>query len=185
MIGARRGKLFCLLLGCLLAEAVHGETEPWLRIDTRERTVKVMQGNQALDVFEGVAIGRNGAGTKRKRGDKVTPVGVFRVGWINARSRYHLFIGLDYPNLDYARQAYQQKRIDGVDYFHIRVALEQGRVPPQDTPLGGAIGIHGVGAGNAWVHANFDWTDGCVALDNQQIWRLAQWVQVGTRVEIR
>jgi L,D-peptidoglycan transpeptidase YkuD (ErfK/YbiS/YcfS/YnhG family) len=96
-----------------------------------------------------------------------------------------LFIGLDYPNLDYARQAYQQKRIDSVDYFHIRVALKQGRVPPQDTPLGGAIGIHGVGAGSAWVHANFDWTDGCVALDNQQIWRLAQWVQVGTRVEIR
>jgi lipoprotein-anchoring transpeptidase ErfK/SrfK len=35
------------------------------------------------------------------------------------------------------------------------------------------------------VHELLNWTDGCVAVTNQQIRQLARWVDVGTRVIIR
>jgi hypothetical protein len=133
-----------------------------------------------------VALGSSGAGLKFARGDNKTPLGVFRVGWINDHSRFKKFIGLDYPNLDYAEQALREHRIDRLTYERIRAAWVNGRTPPQDTPLGGQIGIHGIGFGDPSVHsAGINWTSGCVALDNGQIDALRPWVRVGMRVEIR
>jgi L,D-peptidoglycan transpeptidase YkuD (ErfK/YbiS/YcfS/YnhG family) len=51
--------------------------------------------------------------------------------------------------------------------------------------LGGAIGIHGIGGGSPDVHRRFHWTEGCVAVSNEQIERLAELVGIGTRVVIR
>ena len=62
---------------------------------------------------------------------------------------------------------------------------EGGRPPPQDTALGGYIGIHGVGAGDPAVHEDFNWTEGCVALTDAQIDALLRHITVGTAVEIR
>lgn len=159
--------------------------EPWILVDTHAETLSLMNGERTMEVFDNIAIGSHGAGTKRWSGDGVTPLGKFRVGWINDKSRFNLFMGLDYPNLDYAEQAYRERRIDGLTYLRIRQALEMGRTPPQDSPLGGYIGIHGLGAGDPYVHNHVDWTSGCVALNNWQIRQLARWVRVGTLVEIR
>lgn len=67
----------------------------------------------------------------------------------------------------------------------IRRAHKRGEVPPQNTGLGGLIGIHGIGAGDADMHREYNWTNGCVALTNEEIDRLVEWVDVGTLVEIR
>lgn len=159
---------------------------PWLLVDTKADQLVIMQGNRPVEVFHQVALGSSGAGLKHRRGDNKTPIGVFRVGWINDQSRFKRFIGLDYPNIDYAERALREQRINHATYERIRTAWLNGRRPPQDTPLGGQIGIHGVGAGNPGVHqAGIDWTSGCVALDNRQIEALRPWVQVGMRVEIR
>jgi murein L,D-transpeptidase YafK len=160
--------------------------DPWLLVDTRADRLMIMQGQQPVEVFHQVALGSSGAGFKHRRGDNKTPVGVFRVGWINDHSRFKRFIGLDYPNLEYAERALREHRIDHLTYERIRAAWMNGYTPPQDTPLGGQIGIHGVGAGDPQVHgAGIDWTSGCVALDNHQIEALRPWVKVGMRVEIR
>ena len=160
--------------------------DPWLLVDTRTDQLKIMQGDRPVQVFQQVALGSSGAGLKHRRGDNKTPTGVFRVGWVNDRSKFKRFIGLDYPNLDYADRAVRDGRIDSSSYERIRSAVLSGHTPPQDTPLGGQIGIHGIGAGNPSVHeAGIDWTSGCVALDNQQIDALRPWVKVGMRVEIR
>ena len=129
-----------------------------------------MNGDRPVESFRQIALGSSGAGIKFKRGDNKTPLGVFRVGWINDHSRFKTFIGLDYPNPDYAERALRERRIDALTYERIRAAWSKGRTPPQDTPLGGQIGIHGVGAGNPGVHsAGINWTSGCIALDNRQI----------------
>ena len=159
--------------------------EIWILVDTKADVLKVMQGNEPLEKFYNIALGSSGAGIKHQEGDGITPLGVFRIGWINPRSRFKLFMGLDYPNLDYAERAYQEGRINHATYEQIRRALKAGHVPPQNTALGGQIGIHGIGAGDPLVHMNFNWTEGCVALNNEQIQRLAAWVDIGTRVEIR
>ena len=159
---------------------------PWLLVDTKADALIVMQGNRPIESFRQIAVGSSGAGLKFKRGDNKTPLGVFRVGWINDHSRFKTFIGLDYPNPDYAEQALRERRIDALTYERIRAAWITGRTPPQDTPLGGQIGIHGVGAGNPVVHsAGIDWTSGGIALDNRQIEALRPWVKLGMRVEIR
>ncbi len=160
--------------------------ESWLLVDTKADKLTIMQGNHPIESFDRIALGSSGAGIKSGRGDNKTPVGVFRVGWINDHSRFRKFIGLDYPNPDYAERALREHRIDVLTYERIRAAWVKGRTPPQDTPLGGQIGIHGVGAGNPGVHgAGINWTSGCVALDNQQIDALRPWIKVGMRVEIR
>jgi len=160
--------------------------ESWLLVDTRADTLSVMQGNRPVEVFQQIALGASGAGVKTRRGDNKTPIGVFRVGWINPNSRFRTFIGLDYPNIEYAERALREQRIDVLTYARIRNAWTNGRTPPQDTPLGGQIGIHGVGAGDPKVHsAGINWTSGCIALDNRQIEALKPWVKLGMRVEIR
>lgn len=158
----------------------------WLLVDTQADTLSIMKGNRPVEVFRQIALGSSGAGVKSQRGDNKTPKGVFRVGWINDQSRFKTFIGLDYPNPDYAERALREHRIDRNTYERIRAAWNSGQTPPQNTPLGGQIGIHGVGAGNPQVHsAGINWTSGCIALDNRQIDALRPWVKKGMRVEIR
>ncbi len=64
-------------------------------------------------------------------------------------------------------------------------AVRHHRIPPQNTPLGGQLGIHGLGRGDLDIQRTINWTNGCVALTNHDIRRLGQWVHVGTRVIIR
>lgn len=159
--------------------------ERWLLIDTEAETLTVMGEQGPLQVFENIAIGVRGAGIKQRRGDEVTPLGSFRIGWINRYSRFKLFFGINYPNLEHAALALHDGRINKRTYRAISAAHAGGRRPSQQTVLGGQIGIHGLGPNDPFVHANTDWTNGCIALNNDQIVALADWVKVGMAVDIR
>lgn len=180
-----------LSIGVVLAIAVSAPTsrllaaEIWLLVDTDAETVAVMRDEQVVRVFRDIAIGRGGTARKRKRGDETTPLGDFRVTRMDRRSAFHIFIGLDYPGLDQAEWAYRDRIIDRATYQKIRDAIQSGDAPPQNTVLGGHIGIHGLGAGDRDVHQRANWTKGCIALTNEQIEELAGWVGPGTLVIIR
>ena len=154
-------------------------------VDTDSRVLEVLRGTRVVASFEGIAIGRYGKSYFRRKGDNKTPLGKFRIGWITSNSRYHLFLGLTFPDLEAADRALQDGRIDEAQWQAIRRASVAGKTPPQNTPLGGNIGIHGVGEGDIEVHEQYNWTNGCVALTNAQIDQLVSWVKVGTPVEIR
>lgn len=160
-------------------------SEPWILIDVRARTVSVIDRGEVVKRFEDIALGRGGVTLMREQGDGKTPLGRFQVAWINDRSRFKLFFGLDYPNLDYARRAYNANLIGEDDYRAIDTAFRNNEMPPQTTRLGGFIGIHGLGDSDPRVHKGFNWTDGCVALTNKQILDLARWIIVGTKVIIQ
>jgi murein L,D-transpeptidase YafK len=178
-----------LLSGCLvLPLTAHGaaaKNELWLRVDTQDATLTVMKGDRAKIVFRNVAIGRYGKTYFKRKGDEKTPLGRFTIAWIPRKSRYHRFLGLDYPDLERADRALVAGEITEAQWQAIRRATKAGKRPPQDTPLGGFVGIHGTGDGDPRVHVQFNWTSGCIALTNDQIDRLARWVRVGTPVEIR
>jgi murein L,D-transpeptidase YafK len=162
--------LCCLLLACGLvqsgaAQAQGGET--WLLVDTVNLRLMVMQGTRVVHTYEDISIGRDGVSREKIRGDQRTPVGRFRIAWVREASGFHRFLGLDYPDRERAR------------------AHENGKIPPQGTPLGGQIGIHGIGEGDPEIHDRFNWTNGCVAITNEQLDELMQWVHIGTRVDIR
>ena len=157
----------------------------WLRVDTQDATLTVMKGDKPQEVFRDISIGRYGKTYFKKQGDHKTPLGQFTIGWIPRKSQYHRFLGLNYPDQERADRALVDGEITEAQWQSIRRASKARLRPPQDTPLGGFIGIHGTGAGDPKIHGQYNWTSGCVALTNEQIDRLATWIHIGTPVEIR
>ncbi|MFC7367183.1 L,D-transpeptidase family protein [Vreelandella zhaodongensis] len=159
--------------------------ELWLLIDDKEATLSVFRGNSLVERIAPVSLGRGGAKTQRVRGGNVTPLGEFRINRFNYESQWHIFIGIDYPTPPHARMALEKGIYSQADYDAYFDYYRRHGSPPQNTALGGAIGIHGIGGGDPDIHGQFHWTQGCVAVTNEQIERVASLVGVGTRVVIR
>lgn len=158
----------------------------WVLVDTRALTLTVFSANNhVLARFHNIAIGSGGAANMHLLGDETTPRGVFHVAWIDRRSQFNTFYGLNYPTAHVARHAYDAGILNQAQFEAIMQASRLHRIPPQNTPLGGQLGIHGLGRSNPDIQRAINWTNGCVALTNRDIRRLGQWVQVGTRVIIR
>ena len=162
-----------------------GNDELWIRINTDKKILTVMHGRQVLQSYDSISLGRGGTTRDKIQGDKKTPLGEYHVSRISYNSPFYLFIGLDYPNREQAERAFHAGIIGYKDYSAILAAVRNKRQPPQRTPLGGYIGIHGIGNGNKQIHEMINWTNGCVALTNRQIDDLETWVFIGMRVVIQ
>jgi len=173
-----RVKLAGLLVAALCFMEAPRADETWLLVNTGEQTLSIMRGDERVIEFRNISIGRNGASRQKAVGDQTTPLGQFQVSSIKYDSRFHRFIGIDYPDLQYALRAFEAGEIDAADLAAIQRAHEQGQPPPASTPLGGHIGIHGIGAGDPGVHEDFNWTEGCVALTNEEVDELLKWVRL-------
>lgn len=176
----------CLLLfyGFFASAAVAGDNF-WLLVDTTTLKIEVKKGDRTVDTISDIAIGRGGAGYKTHRGDDVTPYGDYRIGWVGERSNFRRFFGLTYPNIQDARTALIKGIINKATYERIVEANESHQIPPQNTPLGGQIGIHGLGAANEKIHRSMNWTHGCIAMTNNQIDHLRRYVEPGMVVKIK
>ena len=132
-----------------------------------------------------VAIGRAQRDDKESAGDLRTPEGAYRVVEPpRASDRFHRFIPLDYPSPEDARRGYDEGRLSEGDLERILQAHQAGRLPPQDTPLGGEIGLHGEGDRWRGASARLDWTLGCIAVRDDEIDFLADRVMPGVAVVI-
>lgn len=158
--------------------------ETWLYIDLRNRGLVVFRGREVIRTINHVAIGKNGAQRIRLRGSNMTPIGTFRVERINPASRFHTFFGLNYPTPEIAQEAVQSGRLSHQEATRIRQHFERHQVALPNTSLGGHIGIHGLGGRSPFLHREMDWTEGCLAVTDEEIRELAQWVRVGTSVLI-
>lgn len=182
-----------LLLGTMqstaLAAAVNISPAPepdeiWVLLNRQEQRLEVMLGDYPVVYYKNIAWGSGGVGVKKRQGDEVTPVGSFRIRWINRDSKYRLFFGFDYPNPTYADQGLRTGALTPQQHNKIVKAWKQKKIPLQGTALGGALGIHGLGKANPEIHQMLNWTNGCIALNNTQIDHLAELVSIGTRVVI-
>jgi len=112
-----------------------------------------------------VALGQQPVGDKVRIGDKRTPEGLFHIEARNAQSRYHRALRISYPD-----------------------AAHRSRARSLGVSAGGDIMIHGLPARQAWVgerHRDFDWTEGCIAVTNQEIDEIFTAVPVGTPILIK
>ncbi len=169
--------------GALLAEEAPGYR---LEIRKSERELLVRQRGRIVKRYP-IATGSGGRGDKNMRGDKKTPTGIYRVVAFREQGKFGPFIQLNYPNLGDAWRGYLNERLDAQSFQNLAKAHQEARIPPQNTPLGGQIGLHGLGAPSAdksFIHRNFDWTKGCIALTNSQLRELRQYLEIGTRVAI-
>lgn len=139
-----------------------------IRIDKSDHKLELTAGGKVIKSYK-VAIGSGGTGPKRMEGDKVTPVGTYRVTG-RFKGLFHQFLVVSYPNEEDKRRFAELKK--------------QGRVPA-GVSAGFGVGIHGVGR-REWngVHKEADWTHGCIALDDNEIDELASLVRDGTKIVI-
>ena len=141
------------------------------------RTLTVYSSNgRALKQYD-VVVGSNSFGPKQREGDRRTPEGEYYVCFKNPQSRFHLSLGLSYPNLIDAKQGLAQGAISEEEYLEIAQAQQHQQIPPWKTVLGGEIFIHGgknVRQGTA----------GCIAASNQAIEEIFPLVELGTPVII-
>lgn len=165
--------------------AAQAPSDVWVEVDTEQLSLAVMRGESALQVFENIAIGSSGPTLAKRRDDGTTPLGEFTITEIRPSQRFELFLAINYPNLDHTERAFLDERIGISEYRALRYELDRGLPPPQGTSLGGQLGIHGVGAGDLKVHETVNWTEGCIALTNEQLLELVKWVVVGTKVVVR
>jgi hypothetical protein len=160
----------------------------WLDHDDRrlqrDELVVVMKSARRLAVFDDgarthcyrVGLGFAPEGHKQVQGDGKTPEGWYRTSdkpW----STFDNAIAIHYPNVGDARAAKTDGRIGRSTHDKIVRAIDDGKVPPQSTALGGAILIHG--GGSAW-----DWTLGCVALDDVDLVELRAALPRGMRTDV-
>jgi murein L,D-transpeptidase YafK len=128
------------------------------------RTMTLVSGGQVLKKYL-VALGTAPAGAKQRQGDHKTPEGLYVINAKYPHSQFHMALQISYPNeADRAR------------------AWKAGVNP------GGSILIYGIGEKYGWVgsrHREVDWTEGCVAVTNEEIEEIWKLVEVGTPVEIR
>ncbi|HEU4722052.1 MAG TPA: L,D-transpeptidase family protein [Gemmatimonadaceae bacterium] len=130
----------------------------------RERTLILYnRGVPVRSYF--VALGSKPVGDKERAGDQKTPEGVFRITAHNPASKFHLALRLSYPTDTHRARAAAL----GVD-------------------PGGDIMIHGLPKEFSQAgkdHRQNDWTNGCVALSNQEIEEIWHAVPDGTPVQIK
>ena len=174
-----------LAIGLALPSHIRGAEPVRVVVDSPAQVLHVLRGAERLQTFDDIAIGRNGTTADKRAGDGRTPIGQYRVLAIRESTRFHRFVWLSYPTAVQARRAHARGDLPVAARRAIEHADDGGRPPPQDTVLGGYIGIHGVGAGDPAVHEDFNWTEGCVALTDAQIDALLRHITVGTAVEIR
>ena len=133
-------------------------------IEKKERRLTLISKDKVLKTYK-IALGGNPNGPKERQGDNKTPEGTYVIDSRNKDSRYHLSLHISYPNEK------DKKR-----------AKELGVSP------GGDIMIHGIKNGFSWMgdlHAERDWTKGCIAVTDEEIEEIDKLVPNGTIVEIR
>jgi murein L,D-transpeptidase YafK len=157
-----------LLAKPMVSKIVVGKSTRTLTLYSRDGDV-VKQYN--------IILGGNPFGPKQREGDRRTPEGAYYVCFKNPQSRFHLSLGLSYPNLIDARQGLTQGAISQEEYRQIAQAQRYKQIPPWQTVLGGEIFIHG---GKEVREA----TAGCVAVRDKDIEEIFPLVELGTPVII-
>ncbi len=149
---------------------------PHLLIKKKKRLLQIFDGEKLVRQYK-IVLGFSAKGDKQIEGDGKTPEGEFYVFTKNDQSRFHLSLGLSYPNIEDAKRGLKEKIISQEEYDVILKATREKQMPPQKTALGGEIYIHGGGTED-------DWTDGCVALQNEEMKEIFDAIPVGAKVFI-
>jgi hypothetical protein len=148
------------------------ETVAWSKREGRVALVVFKEAHRLTVFHRGAAVatydidlGFNWTADKLHEGDGGTPEGRYRVSARlgNKASIYYKALLLDYPNA-----------ADRVEFAQAR----RNGILPAGARIGGLIEIHGGGGRNQ------DWTEGCIALANEDMDRVFERAGVGTPVTI-
>lgn len=137
------------------ADAIH--------VDKSDRKLTLLKDNQPIFQTK-IALGGAPEGHKAQEGDERTPSGTYTIDWRNENSIAHLSLHISYPNAD-----------------------DQAQAAARDVSPGGNIMIHGIL--NGWgflspLQHMVDWTNGCIAVTNNDMRTIWALVPNGTPITI-
>ncbi|NUW70106.1 L,D-transpeptidase family protein [Vibrio coralliilyticus] len=151
-------------LGALLFTCASSAMVDLVKVDKSKRRMYLIDNGQVVKEFR-IALGKHPKGHKTQEGDHRTPEGLYYLDFVIDKSEFYRSIHISYPNprdIAYAAKL---------------------RVDP-----GGDIKIHGLRNGEkrpAKFVQSFDWTNGCIAITNEEMDELLTLVKTGTPIEIR
>ncbi len=128
-----------------------------------KRAMFLMKESKILKVYR-VALGKTPVGEKISQGDGKTPEGRYYIIGRNPNSNFYKALKISYPN---------EKDIERA----IRLNVNPG----------GGIMIHGLSKHIEYLgkyHIIDDWTEGCIAVTNEEIDEIWKLVPDGTPIEI-
>ncbi len=135
-----------------------GPAVTFVQVDKSARKMRLFHENAVLKEYP-ISLGFAATGPKQFENDGKTPEGLYFINRRNPDSRYHLSIGVSYPNaLDMA------------------FAESQGRKPGGDIFIHGRTDYRGGNRG--------DWTWGCIAVKDRQMEDVYAMVRDGTPIRI-
>ena len=156
---------FITLLLLLYSSITFAEIKTkFLLINKSDRNLLIFLNNGIVKSFS-ISLGFEPFGKKIKKGDGKTPEGLYFIERKIQDSSFYLALQISYPNP-----------------WDIRRALSLNTHP------GGQIMIHGIpnsGYDKNYHNKNNDWTEGCVAIRNDEMDFLWKKVNIGTPVFIR
>ena len=150
------------------------------RLDSAEGLrLVVSKSRYRLDVWRGerlvkaypIAMG-DPVGAKRRQGDQRTPEGTYTLVPHHPSPSFGGCFYICYPNRDDAVRGLEAGLIDRPTQARIDRALEEGRLPPHGTNLGGLILLHGTRDREALGLTETNWTLGCIAMENADLLEL-------------
>jgi len=161
-------------------------SNPTIIINRKKYTLDLYSDSVKVKQYK-VVFGRNNGFEKNSRNDFITPIGNYKICHIDSNYKYYKRLKLNYPNVQDAERSLRKGIISRIEYFTILNALKKNNCSYIYTKLGGNISIHGIGKYNI-IFKNlpfvFNWTNGSIALSNENIDELCSVVKIGTKVKI-
>ncbi|MCS7215634.1 MAG: L,D-transpeptidase family protein [Thermodesulfovibrio sp.] len=139
------------------------ETADLVIVFKSKRTMILMKEGKILKVYR-VALGKSPVGRKTSQGDGKTPEGRYYIIGRNPNSNFYKALKISYPNEQ-----------------DIERAIKLGVNP------GGGIMIHGLSKQVEYLgkyHIIDDWTEGCIAVTNEEMDEIWKLILDGTPIEI-
>jgi murein L,D-transpeptidase YafK len=154
------------------ADSMGGLAGPAGMIQPADRVV-VHKATRKMELYRGgsviasykVSLGLAPSGQKQREGDYRTPEGTYRLTRRNAQSDFFLAVQVSYP-----------------EAADVALARRNGWAP------GGSIMVHGLPNFMKYPRDRYlstDWTDGCIALSNEDMLDFWLLTGLGTPIEIR
>ena len=129
-----------------------------IKVYKAKRKMKLLSYGFPVRSYD-IDLGSDPEGPKRQRGDGKTPEGSYHITHVNTQSRFTLSLGINYPNEE-----------------DLKISSALGVDPGDD------IFVHGLP--NGYGSAVPDWTNGCVAVSNDDIREIVMLVKPGTPITI-
>jgi len=134
-----------------------------------KKSTRMLYLSQNGEIFQKyhVSLGQNPIGAKEVEGDMKTPEGSYQLDWRQESGQYYKSLHLSYPN-----------------------ANEKARAKALGVSAGGMIMIHGTPPAwslspyGDWMNVLIDWTEGCIAMSNDDIEEVWEQTVDGTTVVI-